>query len=431
MARFLFSVWPSTGHLYPALAVACELRSQGHAVAFHTIPAHDALLARLGLDVYPIEDVPGITATGVTLRDEPAGAQARKAMFLQRFVAPVPSLMPSLRQAIAAYQPDVLVNDTVSFAPLLVAEQTQHPLATLSIFVATWPGRDLAPFGLGLPLACDAPTRARYAVLRAQGDAVFAEVVAALNALRSSLGLPSRAGPLAAATLSPYLHLVQTAAAFDYGRTDLPPQMHYVGPCVFDPPTAPDAETAAWLATLPPACPLVLVTASSVFRQSTALVEAALAGLRDSDVAVLATLPIDHPMRQTLLPALQRVVDFVPHAQVLPRATVVLTHGGFGTVTKVLCAGRPLVVVPYGGDQPEVAQRVVAAGAGVRLAPHGLTPAAVRDAVQLVLSDPAYALQARVVGQALAQQDGPATATALLTCLAATGQPVCRDDPRD
>ena len=74
-----------------------------------------------------------------------------------------------------------------------------------------------------------------------------------------------------------------------------------------DPPRPLDGETAAWLSDLPNGMPLIVVSASTATiwrqfeqrradRRSAGLVEAALAGLAAMDVAVLATLPFDHPL---------------------------------------------------------------------------------------------------------------------------------------
>jgi UDP:flavonoid glycosyltransferase YjiC (YdhE family) len=52
-----------------------------------------------------------------------------------------------------------------------------------------------------------------------------------------------------------------------------------------------------------------------------------------------------------------------------------------GATQKALAAGVPVVVVPFGRDQLEVAARVAHAGAGVRLAKGRLSAARLRRAV--------------------------------------------------
>jgi MGT family glycosyltransferase len=59
------------------------------------------------------------------------------------------------------------------------------------------------------------------------------------------------------------------------------------------------------------------------------------------------------------------VEAWVPQHQVFGHASVVVCHGGSGTVLGALAAGLPVVAVPVFGDQFANGQRVVGAGAGV------------------------------------------------------------------
>ncbi len=60
------------------------------------------------------------------------------------------------------------------------------------------------------------------------------------------------------------------------------------------------------------------------------------------------------------------VVRSAPHGQLFAEARALVTHAGMGTVTRALSCGVPLVCIPMGRDQLDVAARVVHAGAGVR-----------------------------------------------------------------
>jgi UDP:flavonoid glycosyltransferase YjiC (YdhE family) len=84
-----------------------------------------------------------------------------------------------------------------------------------------------------------------------------------------------------------------------------------------------------------------------------------------------------------------RVERFVAHGPVLERAAAVVTHSGMGIVQKAIAAGVPIAAVPFGRDQPEVARRVVEAGAGVQLRTKDLSPE------ELVEGDPAARRRAR------------------------------------
>ena len=67
--------------------------------------------------------------------------------------------------------------------------------------------------------------------------------------------------------------------------------------------------------------------------------------------------------------------------------------GGHGIVSKALLAGVPLVMVPGGGDQWEIANRVVRQGSGLLVRP--LTGDALAAAVGDVLSTPGFRTAAR------------------------------------
>ena len=90
----------------------------------------------------------------------------------------------------------------------------------------------------------------------------------------------------------------------------------------------------------------------------------------------------------------------LPHDQMLQHVDVVITHCGLGTVHRALTFGVPLLCQPLGRDQPDVAARVVAAGAGLRLSPNA-SPRRVAAALNRLLADPGFRERARLVGARL------------------------------
>ena len=109
------------------------------------------------------------------------------------------------------------------------------------------------------------------------------------------------------------------------------------------------------------------------------------------------------------LPANVRVEEFVPHGPVLEHAAIAVTHGGMGATQKALAAGVPVVVVPFGRDQLEVAARVVHADAGMRLSKRRLSPERLREAVRAAVGKREGAARVaagyRAAGQAEAGAD--------------------------
>src|SRR6185436_10571016 len=93
-------------------------------------------------------------------------------------------------------------------------------------------------------------------------------------------------------------------------------------------------------------------------------------------------------------------------APLLAAASVVVAGGGHGMLSKALAAGVPLVLVPGGGDQRDLARRVARLGAGVAVE-RAATPARLAAALARVLADPAYRAAAQAVAGSASEVTDP------------------------
>jgi UDP:flavonoid glycosyltransferase YjiC (YdhE family) len=173
---------------------------------------------------------------------------------------------------------------------------------------------------------------------------------------------------------------------------------------------------------------VVHVTQGTYDVEPTHLLLPALAGLASADVRVAvatggAALPTDR------VPANARQAAFLPYDELLPRASVVVSNGGWGGVLAALAAGVPLVVAGGTLDKPEIARRVAWSGAGVDLRTGRPSPDRVRRAVDHVLAEPSFTERAQVLAAALARLGGAAEAGDLIERLADTRAPVLRPPP--
>ena len=192
--------------------------------------------------------------------------------------------------------------------------------------------------------------------------------------------------------------LVLTSRAFDPGPEPLPAHVRYVGAQIDDPPwvepwSSPFADGDT---------PLVLVGLGSTFQNQGALVQRVIDGLGSLPVRGLVTLGRVFEPDDFRAPPNVRVVRSAPHAAVLPRARVVVAHGGHGTVIKSLASGVPVLCVPLGRDQQETATRVVEAGAGLTLKANA-SAARLAGAIRRLIEEPTFAVRARALGDAIAE----------------------------
>jgi zeaxanthin glucosyltransferase len=115
-------------------------------------------------------------------------------------------------------------------------------------------------------------------------------------------------------------------------------------------------------------------------------------GLSESDVATLAGRPV--------------AVSFAPQREVLKRAALTLTHAGLNTVLDSLAASAPVIAMPITYEQPAIAARLVASGAGLSIAPIRVTAASIRAGILRILRDTSYRDHAQSAADEICEAGG-------------------------
>ncbi len=209
------------------------------------------------------------------------------------------------------------------------------------------------------------------------------------------------------------LVLHATDQVFDFSFDRLPSHHHYAGPLgIWEAPTELPSHLAE------EGAPWVLVSISSQTQDDIPLAEAALAALADRPVRVVVTVGPGHdPAELGPVPGNARVERTVPHAAILERGLLLVSHAGHGSVMKALWAGRPMVLVPWGRDQPGVAARAQALGVAEVVRRDRASSEALSAAVEAALaSEPMREAAARSATR-LRGRDAPAAAASLLETL--------------
>jgi hypothetical protein len=85
---------------------------------------------------------------------------------------------------------------------------------------------------------------------------------------------------------------------------------------------------------------------------------------------------------------------------------LVISHCGMVSAQEALVFGKPLLCIPFLVDQPDVAARVVDAGAGLSIDKNRLTADEVHDAVMRLLTSESYATAATRAGRLIERAGG-------------------------
>jgi UDP:flavonoid glycosyltransferase YjiC (YdhE family) len=274
----------------------------------------------------------------------------------------------------------------------MAAELLGIPWIELNPHPLYLPSKGLPPIGSGLAPGTGIRGRLRDATMRALTARSVRAGLRQRSESRVEIGLPARdPGPLR--------RLIATLPALEVPRPDWPAEAVVVGPLHFEP-------TDRILEVPGGSGPVVVIAPSTAVIGTEGLAEVALGCLTPGETlpagSRLVVSRLDGP-DLTLPP--WAAVGLGRQDELLAHADVVICGGGHGMVAKTLLAGVPLVVVPGGGDQWEIANRVVRQGSGRLIRP--LTDDALVAAVAEVLSSPRYSEAAREAAASVAEVADP------------------------
>lgn len=158
-------------------------------------------------------------------------------------------------------------------------------------------------------------------------------------------------------------------------------------------PRFPAPAAALWMRPDPGPAPhpegLTVATLGTEFNtESGDLFNRILAALAIGDAQAVVAVGRDlDPARFGSQPPHVRVEQYVDLDAVVPRADVVLHHGGSGLFVRCVLGGAVQIVFPMGADQPFTAERVRQLGLGRALDPIAATPAEIARTIVALRTD--------------------------------------------
>ena len=370
---------PEPGHAFPALALCLRLLAAGDSPVLLTGVRWIGAARDAGVDSVELAGLDPTESDDDT--DDGAKIHKRAARMAVLNV-------PILREL----APELVVSDVITACGGMAAELLGVPWVELDPHPLYLPSRGLPPIGSGLAPGVGVRGLLRDSVMRKLAGRSIELGLRQREEARAGIGLP---GP----DPGPLRRLVATLPALELPRPDWPAEAVVVGPLHFEP-------TDAVLDIPPGDGPVVMVAPSSAVTGPVGLAELAL-----SELIPGQTLPLG--ARVVVSTLADGGLSIPPWARaglgrqdiLLRSADVVLCGGGHGMLSKALLAQAPVVVVPGGGDQWELANRVVRQGSGRLIRP--LTGPALIAEVNEVLSSPRYRHAAQLAGASISDVADP------------------------
>jgi UDP:flavonoid glycosyltransferase YjiC (YdhE family) len=372
MARYMFLTWDGAGNQPPTIGIAQALRDRGHDVAFAGYESQRELFSAHGFRFVLLE-------RSAALWHE---ATCSKSVFAAKMetVWASPQHLDEIPELLVREPCDVLVVDCLMFGALVAAETNCIPAAAL---VHSAPGALVPP-----------------------GGRFEAALLGPVNRVRAMAEQPALASIWDAWTHFPAF--CTSIPELDPLAMQAPSSFQYIGPIFERAPAS--GWRLPWKADDVRALVLVSFSTGPYWDQASRI-RRTIEALADHDYRVLITTG-STDVADIVVPGNVVLVRHVPHAEILPDVAVTVTHAGHGTVVASLAHGVPMVCLPNpAADQPALAARVQALGAGVALEGEGATAAEIAAAVHQMLADASYAATARRLAEKIAATPGVAMVT--------------------
>ena len=421
--RIVLATFGSFGDVHPYIALALELKSRGHRPVIATSEIYREKTDSVGVELCPLrpDDLP--------THEEPD----RFSEFIEKFMHPRTGMEEILNQAILPYLR--VTYDDLSAAARGADLILTHPLTFLGRLVAekhgiAWASSVLAPASLFSKYDPLVPPQfpAAHKLFRlhpiffraalALGRRQTRKLVSAVNAVRAEEGLPpSDANPIIEGQHSPALVLALFSKALAEPQRDYPPNTHTTGFPFYDRrdyfgETGTPRALLDFLDAGEP--PVVFTLGSAAFWIAKDFYVESIKAARSLGKRALLLIGHERNRPPEALPEGVAAFEYAPFGEVLPRASLVVHHGGVGSTGQALRAGRPQLVVPFSHDQFDNGARVARRGAGRMLPRPKYDAATAARELRHLLDEPSYAARAAEAGRIVRSEDGARTACDLI-----------------
>ena len=403
----------SAGDVHPFIALGMELEARGHRATILTNPIFHELIEGQGLGFLPV----GTAEEANTAIANPELWHLRKGF---KVIAQV--IVPAISEVVSLIERHADASTVVAFSSLAFgARLAQEKLGVPSASVHLQPSviRTFADQGMmgNIRLSASRPRWFKRGLFRLI-DALILDrrLKAPLNDLRARLGMRPVNRVMHRWMHSPQLVIAFFPEWFAAPQPDWPANTHAVGFPLWDADgeAAPLADAEEFLAAGD--APIIFTPGSAGSTMQRFFRESVKAAQRLGLRAMLVTnYPEQVPAN---LPAGIRVFGYLPFSQVLPRAALLVYHGGVGTLAQGIKAGIPHLVVPHGYDQFDSGWRIGQLGLGSSIAETRYRAGRVVRAVESILGDAAAPLRRAAYAARIDSQDAVARACTLIEDLA-------------
>ncbi|MGB3464563.1 MAG: glycosyltransferase [Cyclobacteriaceae bacterium] len=386
MAKYLIVVPPYHGHISPTLAIGAGLVQNGHTVHWFSPKAFPAIDIPDTSVFFVPESLDGseeVERCCTTLKTQYYSVFKSMKILTETAMIPLSRvMMQPLESYVQAFQPDVIINDHLSFAASIIAYKKGIPYAT------SWSAPSGIPNEQGLPPKIYGWLKSTYVNHQKEYGIDVDRIV----------------------VFSETMNIVATSPEFM--RVTLPPPFHQVGPLIKGRKQQTDFDWDRLHASDQPKVMISIGTVLTNFQKD--FYQVVIEAVADLPVTFVA---VAEPGILDKWPDNFIVQSYVPQLELLPHMNALIGHGGHNTTCEALYFGLPLIIVPIVNDAYEVAEQVEAIGCGLRANFYRLKADKLRAMLLDILENPSYKQKSEAIQNSFIAAGGVPRAISLLESL--------------
>jgi rhamnosyltransferase subunit B len=409
--RILFAAIGTLGDLHPCIALGKELQRRGHSVTIAATEFYRSKVERMGLSFRAMR--PNWNPADQALIEQCENLRTGPEILYRKLI--LPHLSDTYHDLLACSAGmDLLFAGELVYAAPLVAEKLGRTwvsmiLSPSSFFSSYDPSVLVTVPGLIHLAKLGRPT---YSLAISVCRAATRHWSNPVRRLRRQQGLRRKCDPVFRDKYSKDLVLALFSPQMARPQPDWPKQTLQTGFVFHDGGNSREkkengdaqSELSEFLAQGD--VPIVFTLGSSAVHHPGNFYEASITAATSLNRRAILVGVDSHGARSQDILSL----NYVPFSQVFERAAVIVHQGGSGTIGQALRAGRPMLIVPYGWDQPDNAARMEKLGVGLAVARKDYNDRTATAALRRLLTETSFAIRAREVATKLSQENGLASA---------------------
>lgn len=396
MAKILFFNIPAYGHVNPTLPVVSELVQRGHQLIYYNSDTFEQALKGTAAE---FRSYPNSSTSEAELAKRVSNLVTVSVLMLEESLRLLPFSLNQIEQE----KPDLVIFDSFALWGMQATRLKSVPsVASFSTFVLEGvPGiikwRDYLHIFRQAFTQLSTLQRLRRQLVKTYGPDIFPD-----NSI-----LPCKGD----------LNIVYTSREFQPDTPYIDKSFHFVGPSILA--TTRNEIDFPW-DLLEAERTKIYLSLGTLYNDNINFYRTVFTAFSDHPAQFILSLGHLTDIHDLgLIPDNFIIQSNVPQLEVLQKVDLFITHGGMNSVNEGLNYGVPLVVVPQQIEQALNGRQVARQGAGIVLAdrpPYGQLDAHVfRRAVDKVLADPIYRLNAERLSRSFYQSGGYQQAATTIT----------------